>query len=74
VNLADTKNACGLAMTGVGTVDCAHHNLKQLCAVGDLQKGEWYVTLSNDNNQADNLGRYVNMHGLPSLLDVATHL
>lgn len=61
MNLADTKNACGLAATGVGTVDCARHNLKRPCAVGDLQKGERYVTLSNDNNQADNLRRYVNM-------------
>ncbi|KAG1812315.1 hypothetical protein EV424DRAFT_1349351 [Suillus variegatus] len=30
VNLADTRNTCGLAATGVGTVDCAHHNLKRL--------------------------------------------
>ncbi|KAG1843213.1 hypothetical protein F4604DRAFT_1918947 [Suillus subluteus] len=45
VNLADTKNAHGLAATGVGTVDCARHNLKRPCAVGDLQKGERYVNM-----------------------------
>ncbi|KAG1884889.1 hypothetical protein F4604DRAFT_1878458 [Suillus subluteus] len=45
VNLADTKNARGLAATGVGTVDCTRHNLKQPCAVGDLQKGERYINM-----------------------------
>ncbi|KAG1722940.1 uncharacterized protein EDB91DRAFT_1240167 [Suillus paluster] len=45
VNLADTKNARGLATTGVGTVDCARHNLKRPCAVGDLQKGERYINM-----------------------------
>ncbi|KAG1843773.1 hypothetical protein DFJ58DRAFT_717719 [Suillus subalutaceus] len=45
VNLADTKNARGLAVTGVGTVDCTRHNLKRLCAIGDLQKGERYVNM-----------------------------
>ncbi|KAG1902462.1 uncharacterized protein F5891DRAFT_1186576 [Suillus fuscotomentosus] len=45
VNLADTKNARGLAATGVGTVDCARHNLKRPCAVGDLQKGERYINM-----------------------------
>ncbi|KIJ10070.1 hypothetical protein PAXINDRAFT_16915 [Paxillus involutus ATCC 200175] len=45
VNLADTKNNRGLAATGIGTVDCARHNLKRPGAVGDLQKGERYVNM-----------------------------
>ncbi|KAG2050456.1 hypothetical protein BDR06DRAFT_983999 [Suillus hirtellus] len=32
VNLADTKSNCGLAVTGLGTIDCAHHNMKLLTA------------------------------------------
>lgn len=38
--MADTKSARGLAATGVGTVDCAHHEFKLPTGVGDLQKGE----------------------------------
>lgn len=34
------KVTAGLAATGAGTVDCARHNMKRPCAVGDLQKGE----------------------------------
>ncbi|KAG2118601.1 hypothetical protein DEU56DRAFT_761146 [Suillus clintonianus] len=45
VNMADTKNARGLAATGVGTVDCARHNMKLRNAVGDLQKGEKYINM-----------------------------
>ncbi|KAG2128892.1 uncharacterized protein EDB93DRAFT_1095800, partial [Suillus bovinus] len=40
VNMADTKYNYGLAATGLGTVDCACHNMKWPNAVGDLQKGE----------------------------------
>ncbi|KAG1744823.1 hypothetical protein EDB19DRAFT_1894525 [Suillus lakei] len=40
VNLADTRVSRGLAATGAGTVDCARHNFKRPCSVGDLQKGE----------------------------------
>lgn len=43
VNLANTKKSCGLAATGVGTIDCARHNMKLPTAIGDLQKGEKYV-------------------------------
>ncbi|KAG1774894.1 hypothetical protein EV702DRAFT_974103, partial [Suillus placidus] len=35
----------GLAATGVGTVDCAQHNMKLCNAVGDLQKGEKYINM-----------------------------
>ncbi|KAN0078443.1 hypothetical protein V8E55_010500 [Tylopilus felleus] len=42
VNRVDTLNNHGLAATGVGTVDCACHNMKLPIAVGDLQKGERY--------------------------------
>ncbi|KAG1788563.1 uncharacterized protein HD556DRAFT_1447773 [Suillus plorans] len=40
VNMADTKVSQGLAATGVGTIDCARHNMKLPNGVGDLQKGE----------------------------------
>ncbi|KAG1830663.1 hypothetical protein EV424DRAFT_1470336 [Suillus variegatus] len=45
VNMADTKYNHGLAATGLGTVDCARHNMKWPNAVGDLQKGERYVDM-----------------------------
>ncbi|KAG2144236.1 hypothetical protein DEU56DRAFT_937900 [Suillus clintonianus] len=45
VNMADTKLSQGLAATGVGTVDCARHNMKRANGVGDLQKGEKYINM-----------------------------
>ncbi|KAG1718728.1 hypothetical protein EDD22DRAFT_983515 [Suillus occidentalis] len=45
VNLADTRASRGLAATGAGTVDCARHNFKRPCSVGDLQKGERYINM-----------------------------
>ncbi|KAG2340636.1 hypothetical protein BDR05DRAFT_1032843 [Suillus weaverae] len=45
VNMADTKSNRGLAATGLGTVDCARHNMKRPNAVGDLQKGERYINM-----------------------------
>ncbi|KAJ8581383.1 hypothetical protein M405DRAFT_854827 [Rhizopogon salebrosus TDB-379] len=45
VNMADTKANRGLAATGLGTVDCARHNMKRPNAVGDLQKGEKYINM-----------------------------
>ncbi|KAG1856516.1 hypothetical protein C8R48DRAFT_749130 [Suillus tomentosus] len=45
VNMADTKSSRGLAATGVGTVDCARHDMKCLNGVGDLQKGEKYLNM-----------------------------
>ncbi|KAH7919292.1 hypothetical protein BV22DRAFT_1108120 [Leucogyrophana mollusca] len=45
VNMADTKSNRGLAATGVGAVDCARHNMKLPCGVGDLQKGEKYANM-----------------------------
>ncbi|KAG1796861.1 hypothetical protein EV424DRAFT_1475159 [Suillus variegatus] len=45
VNMVDTKSNRGLAATGLGTVDCACHNMKRPNAVGDLQKGERYVNM-----------------------------
>jgi hypothetical protein len=47
VNMADTKSSYGLAATGVGTVDCARHDMKLANGVGDLQKGEKCVVFSN---------------------------
>ncbi|KAG2114218.1 uncharacterized protein F5147DRAFT_743967 [Suillus discolor] len=45
VNLADLRVSRGLAATGAGTIDCARHNFKQPCSVGDLQKGERYLNM-----------------------------
>ncbi|KIK35562.1 hypothetical protein CY34DRAFT_16941 [Suillus luteus UH-Slu-Lm8-n1] len=45
VNMADTKQAQGLAATSVGTVDCARHNFKWPNGVGDLQQGEKYINM-----------------------------
>ncbi|KAF8415032.1 hypothetical protein L210DRAFT_3658007 [Boletus edulis BED1] len=45
VNMADTMSRHGLAATGVGTVDCARHNMKLPTGVGDLQKGEKYINM-----------------------------
>ncbi|KAG1846721.1 hypothetical protein C8R48DRAFT_750579 [Suillus tomentosus] len=45
VNMADTKTSRGLAATGVGTVDCARHDMKLPNGVGDLQKGEKYLNM-----------------------------
>ncbi|KAG1726114.1 hypothetical protein EDB19DRAFT_1897694 [Suillus lakei] len=45
VNLADTRVSRGLAATGAGTVDCARHNFKWPCSVGDLQKDERYINM-----------------------------
>ncbi|KAG1797309.1 uncharacterized protein HD556DRAFT_1431085 [Suillus plorans] len=45
VNLADTRASRGLVATGAGTVDCARHNFKRPCSVGDLQKGERYINM-----------------------------
>ncbi|KAG2357826.1 hypothetical protein BDR07DRAFT_1379859 [Suillus spraguei] len=36
----DWRHTRGLAAMGVGTVDCARHNIKRPNGVGDLQKGE----------------------------------
>ena len=45
MNMADSKKSHGLATTSVGTVCCAHHNLKLPCGTGDLQKGKRYIVL-----------------------------
>ncbi|KAG1898676.1 uncharacterized protein F5891DRAFT_1190447 [Suillus fuscotomentosus] len=45
VNLADSRVSHGLAATGASTIDCARHNFKQPCSVGDLQKGERYLNM-----------------------------
>ncbi|KAG2029378.1 hypothetical protein BDR03DRAFT_880946, partial [Suillus americanus] len=55
VNMADTKVSQGLAVTGVGTIDCARHNMKLPNGVGDLQKGERHTT------GTDGRHRYTNM-------------
>ncbi|KAM6490840.1 hypothetical protein JOM56_013709 [Amanita muscaria] len=49
VNSADTKDARGLLITGIGTVDCARH---------DMKRSEQLLVTSTDPSQ---IWRYVNM-------------
>ncbi|KAJ7092911.1 hypothetical protein B0H15DRAFT_777021 [Mycena belliarum] len=44
VDLPD-REARGTASSGIGTVDCARHNMKRPNGVGDLQKGERYINM-----------------------------
>ncbi|KAG2108212.1 uncharacterized protein F5147DRAFT_773791 [Suillus discolor] len=46
--MADTKSSRGLAATGVGTVDCARHEMKLASGVGDLQKGKKVATSTKE--------------------------
>ncbi|KAJ7116908.1 hypothetical protein C8R44DRAFT_879439 [Mycena epipterygia] len=39
------REARGTASSGIGTVDCARHNMKRPNAVGDLQLGERYINM-----------------------------
>lgn len=55
------RSAKGLAATGVGTIDCVHHDVKRPMSVGDLQKGERYVSCFLNQCNADIYPRYVNM-------------
>ncbi|KAG8216254.1 hypothetical protein J3R82DRAFT_8297 [Butyriboletus roseoflavus] len=45
MNLVNSRKSHGFAATGVGTVDCARHNMKLPTAVRDLQKGEKYINM-----------------------------
>ncbi|KAJ7653994.1 hypothetical protein DFH06DRAFT_1330093 [Mycena polygramma] len=39
------RESLGTASSGIGTVDCARHNMKRPNGVGDLQKGERYINM-----------------------------
>ncbi|KAJ7802706.1 hypothetical protein B0H14DRAFT_2614089 [Mycena olivaceomarginata] len=39
------RESLGTASSGIGTVDCARHNMKPPLGVGDLQKGERYLNM-----------------------------
>ncbi|KAJ7448481.1 hypothetical protein FB451DRAFT_1567204 [Mycena latifolia] len=39
------REARGTASSGIGTVDCARHNMKRPNGVADLQKGERYINM-----------------------------
>ncbi|KAF7364442.1 CxC2 domain-containing protein [Mycena sanguinolenta] len=39
------RESKGTASSGIGTVDCARHNMKRPNGVGDLQKGEKYLNM-----------------------------
>lgn len=45
MNMAETKSSQGLVAIGLGTTDCACHNMKLPNGVGDLQKGERYALI-----------------------------
>ncbi|KAJ7161709.1 hypothetical protein C8R46DRAFT_1284049 [Mycena filopes] len=39
------RESLGTVSSGIGTVDCARHNMERPNAVGDLQKGERYLNM-----------------------------
>ncbi|KAJ7018761.1 hypothetical protein C8F04DRAFT_1277227 [Mycena alexandri] len=39
------RESRGTASSGIATVDCARHNMKRPCSVGDLQLGERYINM-----------------------------
>lgn len=43
IKLASMHGGKGTATTGVGTIECIHHDMKRPTSVGDLQKGERQV-------------------------------
>ncbi|KAG1866771.1 hypothetical protein F4604DRAFT_1881798 [Suillus subluteus] len=45
MNMAESKSSKGLAATGLGTINCARHNVKLPNGVRDLQKGERYINM-----------------------------
>jgi hypothetical protein len=45
--LANAKRVKGLRTTGVGGVTCARHNMWRPNGIGDLQRGERYVTAAS---------------------------
>ncbi|KAJ7453515.1 hypothetical protein FB451DRAFT_1519932 [Mycena latifolia] len=47
------RESLGTASSGIGTVDCARHNMKRPNGVGDLQKGERYLTAVLEINETD---------------------
>jgi hypothetical protein len=62
VNDAQTRSSRGLDATGVGALDCARHNMKRACSVGDLQKGERFVaSILLIHVISNSVSRYVNM-------------
>ncbi|KAJ8700507.1 hypothetical protein PTI98_003522 [Pleurotus ostreatus] len=64
VNDADKCPAKGLAVNGVGTVECTRHDFKRPLSVGDLRYGERYVNMdyiffSSVNSVASKVPRIV---------------
>ena len=45
LNSADTKDTQGCAVTGLGAADCSRHDFRRPNSVGDLQRGERYVSI-----------------------------
>jgi hypothetical protein len=48
---ASLKGGRGTKSTGIGTVDCARHDMKRPVSLGDLQKGERYEILLSSESQ-----------------------
>ncbi|KAG9318347.1 hypothetical protein JVU11DRAFT_435 [Chiua virens] len=68
INMVDTQLNQGLSATGVGTVDCAHHNMKLLMSIGDLQKGKKYPMTSLANGTSTYGNACPRYHHLYSLI------
>ncbi|KAJ8703478.1 hypothetical protein PTI98_002100 [Pleurotus ostreatus] len=45
VKLASIRGGKGVSASGVGTIECARHDMKRPLSVGDLQLGEKYVNM-----------------------------
>ncbi|OCH85672.1 hypothetical protein OBBRIDRAFT_814990 [Obba rivulosa] len=45
IKLVQLKGSKDTAAMGIGTIECSWHDMKHLCSIGDLQKGERSVSL-----------------------------
>ncbi|KAF8869824.1 hypothetical protein BD779DRAFT_1456434, partial [Infundibulicybe gibba] len=45
IKSASIRGGKGTAASGVGTIECSHHDMKRPVSLGDLQKGERYVNM-----------------------------
>ncbi|KAF7324472.1 CxC2 domain-containing protein [Mycena kentingensis (nom. inval.)] len=70
VNEPDRESR-GTASSGIGTVDCARHNLKRPNGVGDLQKGERYINMDYMLWKSLTLAGYENLVDIVVSYDIA---
>lgn len=45
IKSANSRGGKGVASSGAGTIDCSRHDMKRPVSVGDLQKGERFVSV-----------------------------